>query len=419
MVTALRTDREAAAAAKTPSPPHAFKLVPFSGKADTWLAFHRSLAAAMERPPFSPGGAALITTSANLTASSQLRAIILEALSGDAAARFDNRPHLFGKGFEMVSILREAYAPTGELAVMHNFCALTSLHMTADELLATYMSRVRDTVALLYGGKVALNPVLVNLFAVKGLSAEYAEIKRAISLHPEDFSSITLDALELRCNIYTRTTQSLDTNTPSPAAAAATPSLPPPPPTASTTPDPSATLPRETLATRMKSATSICPLCHQKHSILDCGYILRAGFVIEYNPEKARETYSALNLHGNRKAPSDPDSKGPAASAVFMPMSSTILPPSLAATLPPPPSDASDASVDRSIFAAALTYTMDREYDAYEELSDNEEGLCEHPGIPSRASGAAAAIVLPSQQALTNTGKWRPPSVPQRPFDPG
>ena len=88
MVTALRTDREAAAAAKKPSPPHAFKLVPFSGKADTWLAFHRSLAAAMERPAFSPGGAALITTSANLTASSQLRAIILEALSGDAAARF-------------------------------------------------------------------------------------------------------------------------------------------------------------------------------------------------------------------------------------------------------------------------------------------------------------------------------------------
>ena len=161
----------------------------------------------------------------------------------------------------------------------------------------------------------------------------------------------------------------------------------------------------------MKTATSICPFCHQKHSIIDCGYILRAGFVIEYNPEKARETYSALNLY--------PDSKGPAASAVSMPMSSTVLPPSLAATLPPPPGDESDTSVDRSIFASALTFTMDREYDEYAELSDNEEGLCEHPGIPSKASGAAAAIVLPSQQALTNTGKWRPPLVPQRPFDPG
>ena len=78
----------------------------------------------MERPAFSPGGSALITTSDNLTASSQLCAIILEALSKDAAARFDNHPHLLGKGFEMVSILREAYEPTGELAVMHLHDAL-------------------------------------------------------------------------------------------------------------------------------------------------------------------------------------------------------------------------------------------------------------------------------------------------------
>ena len=135
---------------------------------------------------------------------------------------------------------------------------------------------------------------------------------------------------------------------------------------------------------------------------------LHTIYVIEYNPEKARELYSALNLHGNRKDPS--------ASHVSLPTSSTALPPSLAATLLPPSSDASDTSENRSIFAAALTYTVDKEYDS---LSDNEEGLLEHPVIPSKASGAAAALVLPSLQALTNAGKWRPPSVPQRPFDPG
>ena len=70
--------------------------------------------AATEQKAFSPGGPGLVTNAANRTASSQLRSALLDALTGNAAVRFDNRDNLLGKGFEIINILHEAYAPTGE-----------------------------------------------------------------------------------------------------------------------------------------------------------------------------------------------------------------------------------------------------------------------------------------------------------------
>ena len=83
----------------------------------------------MERKAFSPGGSSLVTTYTNSAASGQLRSALLNALTDAAAVRFDNRDDFLRKGFEMVKKLREAYAPTGTLALMANFSTLTSLKM--------------------------------------------------------------------------------------------------------------------------------------------------------------------------------------------------------------------------------------------------------------------------------------------------
>ena len=102
----------AASAAPAKAPPHRFKLKTFSGTTKDWLDFDCSLTYAMEMIPFMPDMAELKTTTANVVQSSQLRTNINTVISGDNASHFESRNNLIGKGLEMVSILRTAYAPT-------------------------------------------------------------------------------------------------------------------------------------------------------------------------------------------------------------------------------------------------------------------------------------------------------------------
>ena len=137
----------AAAASAVPvrAPPHGFKLKTFSGASKDWIDYNRSLAYAMEMPPFTPGTAELKNTAANAVQSSQLRTAINTAISGDAAAHFDSCDNLISQGFEMVSILRSAYSPTGDEVVFANFNQLLGLDMQHGEDLATYMPRIRHS----------------------------------------------------------------------------------------------------------------------------------------------------------------------------------------------------------------------------------------------------------------------------------
>ena len=100
-------------ASTTPAKIPDIKIKGFSGKQNKWVDFHRSVCAAMELPAFSPESEDLITTTANQEASRRLRALLLGALEGNAAQRFDNRPQFKNKGFEMVTFLRQVHAPTG------------------------------------------------------------------------------------------------------------------------------------------------------------------------------------------------------------------------------------------------------------------------------------------------------------------
>ena len=129
--------------------------------------------------------------------------IILATLFRDAASRFDNGPQFIDKGFKMVTILRDAQAPTGELALMNNFCSLTDLAMGYGEALKTYMSRIRTTINLLCGGNVQLHPILINLFALRGLNSAYKSVKHDLALHSKNFKSPTLDELEKKCVTFT------------------------------------------------------------------------------------------------------------------------------------------------------------------------------------------------------------------------
>ena len=132
----------------------------------------------MEMPPFAPGTANLKTNAANAAESSQLRTAINTEISGDAAAHFDSRDDLVGKGFEMVSILRATYAPTGDEAVFAKFNQLFGLDIQHGEELATYMSRIHHISNLLLAGSIKLHSNLLNMFAFKGVESGYTPVKK-------------------------------------------------------------------------------------------------------------------------------------------------------------------------------------------------------------------------------------------------
>ena len=125
----------------------------------------------MDMPPFAPDTDDLKTTAAKDVQSSQLRTAINTAISGDAAALFDSRDKLVGKGFEMVSIFRAAYTPTDDKAVFDNFNQIFGLGMQHGEEIATYMSRICHIRNLLLAGVIKLPSILINTFSVKGLGS--------------------------------------------------------------------------------------------------------------------------------------------------------------------------------------------------------------------------------------------------------
>ena len=77
----------------------------------------------------------------------------------------------------MVTFLRQVHAPTGEFALMNNFCSLSDMEMKTGEALESYMQRIRNAVGLLRSGKIHIHPILITLIAVRGLDSSYKAVK--------------------------------------------------------------------------------------------------------------------------------------------------------------------------------------------------------------------------------------------------
>ena len=300
-----------ASAAPARAPPHSFKLKTFSGASKDWLAYDRSLTYTMEIPPFALGIADLKTTAANAVQSSHLRTTINAEISGDAAAHFDSCDDLVSKGFEMVSILCAAYAPPGDEAVFANFNQLFGLDMQYGKELATYMSRICHICNLLLPGVIKLPSILLKNFAVKVLGNGYSPVKKEFSLASSLFTSLDPEGIEIKCATYTSAAADI-TDEPDTYVSFARKSSGPPAPTPKPTTAPMAGVstfpplrppPGRKIVTLMEKSAMACPLCHNKrHGLTKFGYGLRAIYVIEYNPEKAKTQLKALDLVKGRHA---------------------------------------------------------------------------------------------------------------------
>ena len=149
-------------------PPSNFKFPPFDGTECKRVAFNRNVTQSLEMPCFAPGSDELVTTTSNAVQSAQLRNALFAALSKAAENHFDDRNNLKFRGIEMVAIIRESYAPTGDNAIFPNFHTLFSLEQGSKEELSTYMARIRTINSKLKAGGVELPRILLNMFTVQG-----------------------------------------------------------------------------------------------------------------------------------------------------------------------------------------------------------------------------------------------------------
>ena len=205
----------------------------------------------------------------------------------------------------MLSILRAAYAPTGDKAVFTNFNQLFGLDMQHGEEIATYMSRIYHIRNLLLAGGIKLPSILLKMFSVKGLGNGYTPVKKEFALASSLFTSLDLEIIKIKCPTYTIAAASIadepDMYASAAGKATGPTALTPNPTTAPTSGVSTFPLLRPPLGRKvtasMEKAAMACPLCHNKHhGLTKCGYGLRAGYVTKHNPEKAKTQLEALNL---------------------------------------------------------------------------------------------------------------------------
>ena len=163
-----------AAAPKCPGASPHYRIKPvFSGTRSAFLDYNHHLIQAMELASFDPGPGGLSTTESNSTQSRNLRHLILESVTGDAAGMFDNRPDLKGKGFEMVALLRGKFSPRGEDSMYGAFLKLSDMKQLVEETATAYFQRNRSLCTELVECKIPLPPTLLSMFAVRGLSDQF------------------------------------------------------------------------------------------------------------------------------------------------------------------------------------------------------------------------------------------------------
>ena len=175
-----------------PAFPSNFKFPPFDGTEDKWVAFNRKVTQSLEMPRFAPGSDELVTTASNTVQSAQLRNALFAALPKVAASHSDDRDDLKFRGFEMVGILRKAYALIGDNAIFPNFRTLFSLEQGSKEELSTYRARVRTINGKLKADGVELLWILLNMFTVRGLGGSYTAVKRDFALTSSLFSTLDI-----------------------------------------------------------------------------------------------------------------------------------------------------------------------------------------------------------------------------------
>ena len=128
----------------------------------------------------------------------------------------------------MITALRGYYAPTGKVATFVNFRGLVDLEMKDDKPVGTFLARVQDAESDLHEGGLDLDPTLITLFFLNGLSARFQPIRQSFYIHGEKHGQLDVHEIHAQCVSYEMALEmegDVDVM-PGPAAAAATAETP-------------------------------------------------------------------------------------------------------------------------------------------------------------------------------------------------
>ena len=146
---------------------------------------------------FAPGGNGILaTTTSNAAQSLALHGLIMVVVEGHAARRFDHRPEFLDKRFEMVTALRSYYTQTGKAATFINFRGLVDLEMKDNESVGTFLACVQDAKSNLHKDGLDLDPTLITLFFLNGLSARFQPICQSFYIHGKKHGQLDVNKIQ-------------------------------------------------------------------------------------------------------------------------------------------------------------------------------------------------------------------------------
>ena len=93
----------------------------------------------------------------------------------------------------MVLALCGYYAPTEKVVIFINYRGLVDLKMEHDEPVGTFLARVRNAKSNLHEGRLDLDPTLITLFVLNGLSNKVQPIRQCFYMYGKNHSQLSVD----------------------------------------------------------------------------------------------------------------------------------------------------------------------------------------------------------------------------------
>ena len=169
------------------------------------------------------------------------------------------------------------------------------------------MQRIRNAVGLLRSGKIHIHPILVTLIAVRGLDSSYEAVKHDFSVQSDKYANLDLETLNTRCETFASDAKTVQSDAATLAAAAAevapntrnrshaqgsfiNPHYPP-----------QERVHHTQVMTQLGKGKTECPLCFNIYPFIKCSKALEAGYVVKYDPTKAKVAFNALDSDQMKK----------------------------------------------------------------------------------------------------------------------
>ena len=167
-----------------------------------WPAFHAVLFQLLLYTNYSPGVHGFITNGSNLDQSRRVRTLLMCKLQGPALQPFLHDDSYRDKGFEMIAKLIDTYSPSSNEDIYSNFVGLLNHSQGPTDTLDFFTSELRRYAICLESGGITLDPRILAMVFMNGLSDRYSSLKHDFCLHASRWSTYSLEALQQEVRQY-------------------------------------------------------------------------------------------------------------------------------------------------------------------------------------------------------------------------